>query len=448
MQPADQQLTIALVEAPLLHGVGGPGRFRGRFFFSVQGIQIAFGPGLVGGEVPQPLNLMGRNCMKKVLSLVTAAVVALSATSQAQAQARFGLFDLGVYGGGAASTDWVEIGNEDFGPGLAPIFGATAGFFATPRFGLRLHFAYMPSRFFRTESFFGTGPDRDEDILFGRFGRDGYPLNNYFYDLDLVFRPFADPTGIANFLGATYFFIGGGGLTSDIAGSRGGFLNEDEDFAANTVGQGTVGLGFSLLPITSGIGLFAELAAHGYDSPVHVSEAEERLGIEDKFAVTTRLVAGLKFSFGGRAPAPVFVPAPAPAPMPAPAPEMQTVRVCVVDAGDLREVQATVNPTTGDTLVNGRPFEAVYPATVGYAGGQDFFIRNQPITVNRTRYVKFGLTRIVPADALVRAGEFQGVPAFRDRNATGTAEVLYVPVRPGCEFQTYQREQAVRGVRG
>jgi hypothetical protein len=303
----------------------------------------------------------------------------------------------------------------------------------------------MPSRFFRTENFFDRGPDRDDDVLFGN--RDSYTLNNYFYDLDIVFRPWADPTGIANFLGSSYFFLGAGGLTSDVAGSRGGFLNEDEDFAANTVGQGTVGLGFNLLPITNNIGLFAELAAHGYDSPVHVDDEDERLGIEDKFAVTTRLVAGLKFSFGGRTPepAPVFMPAPAPEPV---RQEMTPVRVCVVEGGELREVDAMVNPATGDTTVNQRRFGDVYPGTTGYAAGQDFFIRNEAITFNRTRYVRFGLTRIVPANALTRAGEFQGVPIFRDRASTGTAEVLYVPVRTGCEFQTYQREQAVRGVRG
>lgn len=394
--------------------------------------------------------------MKKILSLAAAALLALGTANQAQAQARFGLFDIGIYGGGAVSTDWVEFrtglggdeGEEEgYGPGLAPIFGATVGFFGTPKFGLRLHFAYMPSRLFRTDQFFQTGPDND-DIFFDE--NNDWPLNNYFYDLDIVFRPWADPTGIASFLGSSYFFLGAGGLTTDVAASRSGFIGDDEGFAENTVGQGTVGLGFNLIPISNNVGLFAELAAHGYDSPIHVS-AEDEDFIEDKFAVTTRLVAGLKFSFGGRdepmavAPAPL---PPPPAPAPAPMPEMRSIRVCVVEGGQLREVDAMVDPATADTVVDGRRFSDVYPSTIGYAGGQDFFIRNEPITVNRTRYVKFGLTRIVPANALAPAGEVQGVTVFRDASGTGTPEVLYVPVRSGCEFQTYQREQAVRGVRG
>ena len=400
--------------------------------------------------------------MKKVLLLAAAALLALGTATPSSAQSRLGIFDLGIYGGGAVSTDWFEVrtglggdeGDEEgYGPGLAPIFGATVGFFATPRFGLRLHFAYMPSRLFRTDQFFQTGPD-DDDIFFDE--DDGWPLNNYFYDLDLVFRPFADPTGIASFLGASYLFIGAGGLTSDVAASRAGFIGDDEGFADNTVGQGTVGLGFNLIPITRNVGIFAELAAHGYDSPVHIRDdgiidGDFGVEVEDKFAVTTRLVAGLKFSFGGRDEPVAFAPAPLPPPpppAPAPMPEMRSVRVCVVEGGQLREVDAMVDPATADTTVDGRRFSDVYPSTIGYAGGQDFFIRNEPITVNRTRYVKFGLTRIVPASALAPAGTYQGVTVFRDASGTGTPEVLYVPVRSGCEFQTYQREQAVRGVRG
>jgi hypothetical protein len=127
---------------------------------------------------------------------------------------------------------------------------------------------------------------------------------------------------------------------------------------------------------------------------------------------------------------------------------MIPIRVCVVEGGELREVEAMVSPATGDTLVNQRRFSDVYPETMGYAATRDFYIRSEAVTWNRTRYVQFGLTRIIPANALIRAGEYQGVPVFRERNVTGTSDVLYMPVRSGCEFQVYQREQAVRGVRG
>ena len=154
---------------------------------------------------------------------------------------------------------------------------------------------------------------------------------------------------------------------------------------------------------------------------------------------------GLTFLVGSRTPALTRAYAPLPAPAP---PAMIPIRVCVVEGGELREVEAMVSPATGDTLVNQRRFSEVYPETMGYAATQDFYIRGEAVTWNRTRYVQFGLTRIIPANALIRAGEYQGVPVFRERHVTGTPDVLYMPVRSGCEFQVYQREQAVRGVRG
>ena len=74
-------------------------------------------------------------------------------------------------------------------------------------------------------------------------------------------------------------------------------LSYDPEYA--TVGQGNVGIGFDILPLTSGVGLFGELAVHGYDSPAHVYVENTA---SDKFAFTTRGVLGLKFSFGAEAP--------------------------------------------------------------------------------------------------------------------------------------------------
>jgi hypothetical protein len=157
---------------------------------------------------------------------------------------------------------------------------------------------------------------------------------------------------------------------------------------------------------------------------------------------------GLTFLVGSRAPAPVRAYAPTIPAAEAARPGMVPIRVCVVDAGELREVDATVNAATGDTTVSQRRFGELYPESAGYAATRDFYLRGEAVTFNRTRYVRYGLTRIIPAGALTRAGEYQGVPVFRERSVAGMPDVLYVPVRSGCEFQVYQREQSVRGVRG
>lgn len=47
-----------------------------------------------------------------------------------------------------------------------------------------------------------------------------------------------------------------------------------------------------------------------------------------------------------------------------------------------------------------------------------------------------------------RAGEFRGMPLFAEAGDTGIPAVLYVMVRPGCEFHPYQVDYVVGAVRG
>jgi hypothetical protein len=399
--------------------------------------------------------------MKRLLtSALAAALVVAGATGNAAAQddmmgRRASLFDLGIYGGGAFSTDWFEIGEEGYSPGVAPIFGAQATYWLSPSFGLRLNGAYMPSNL----------PEPGDDNFFGEDNNDNYVQNNYFYDLDLVYRPFFWSAG-NGFLSSLYLFIGGGGLTTNIAGQspypgclavpqwlvNGVCLSDSPTHS--TVGQGTAGLGLDLFPITSGLGLFLEGAVHGYDSPAHVEEDAQNA--EDRFAFTPRLVLGLKASFGNILPPPPVVVPPPPPVTPPPPPvtpppptgdQIVDVRVCVVQDGNLTEVTAQYNQTRGDTTVNGTPFSTAYPATTGYAANAGWFINNEAITFNNRRYVKYGLPRVLGVTEVSRAGEVQGVSVFSE-GGNMNAEVIYVPVRPGCEFQPYQTEIKTGGVRG
>jgi len=120
----------------------------------------------------------------------------------------------------------------------------------------------------------------------------------------------------------------------------------------------------------------------------------------------------------------------------------------VVQNGTLMMVTAQYNTATSDTTVNGQRFATAYPATTGYAAGATWFINNEPIMVNGRRYVKYGLPRVIGVNDVTRTGEFMGVPVFAEAGATPTTEVVYVPVRPGCEFQPYQLDVKVGGVRG
>lgn len=158
---------------------------------------------------------------------------------------------------------------------------------------------------------------------------------------------------------------------------------------------------------------------------------------------------------GGAAREPAAV-APAAAPPP---PVGQTPRadivVCVVQDGELRMVQAQYDTRTGDTLVDGRPFAAAYPDTIGYAAGAAWYVTNEHMSLNGKRYVKYGLPRVIGPHELTRAGEYRGVPLFAEKGKAvvqtehgQTSDFRYVPVRPGCEFQPYEYHANVGAVRG
>lgn len=423
--------------------------------------------------------------MKRLLtSAAVAAVLVAGAGSDAQAQEmmmnrRASLFDLGLYAGYSWTSDWATSANfPNPTIGDAPVFGATATFWANPFIGVRSHLAYIPS---------GFGPRSDNAVVGfpGRglrpvpdfFDSDGRYVNNYLYDLNLVFRPlFAMENGI---LSSLYGFLGGGALTTNVAGNDGCVFPYNLESAClpldprlATVGQGTAGLGFNVIafPGLAGVGIFAEGAAHVYDSPMHFGPAwtgNPRVpgAVDEDFVLTARGVAGLKFAFGDVGPEEAIVvppppPPPPPAPVPVPVPVTppppvveNPIRVCVIQGTALTDVDAIYVPSRGDTLVvvNGvrRPFAEVYPAVAPqYAASATWYVNNDRFTFMNRNYVKFGLTRVISPNELTRIGETQGVGVYAQPGMATPPDVIFVPVRPGCEFQPYQYEPVSRRVRG
>lgn len=125
------------------------------------------------------------------------------------------------------------------------------------------------------------------------------------------------------------------------------------------------------------------------------------------------------------------------------APTTRTISVCVLRNGALKEVSAAYNTKTGDTLVTISTgpvyFHAVYPEDASYAAGHAWYFRNNALRHRGQRYRKYGLPRILGISEIERAGSTVGpVPLYVEKGTTGLPEVLYVPVRVGCEFQPYQ----------
>jgi len=130
---------------------------------------------------------------------------------------------------------------------------------------------------------------------------------------------------------------------------------------------------------------------------------------------------------------------------PVPAAPAQTAAVCVVEAGQLREVQVAVG--AGDSLLaDGRRLADVYPAAAlgSYAAATRWYLAGMPITYSGRRYTKYEGPRVLAVAEVRRAGEFLGVPVFVAANHPQAERpaVIYVPTRRGCEFQAYRTEMA------
>lgn len=126
-------------------------------------------------------------------------------------------------------------------------------------------------------------------------------------------------------------------------------------------------------------------------------------------------------------------------------PTTQTISVCVLSNGALKEVSASRNTRTYDTLVTvpSGPvhFRAVYPNDASYAADHVWYINNNALRHRGRRYRKYGLPRVLGVSEIARVTSSVGpVPLFAETGAPDLPEVLYVPVRVGCEFQPYQLE--------
>lgn len=121
--------------------------------------------------------------------------------------------------------------------------------------------------------------------------------------------------------------------------------------------------------------------------------------------------------------------------------------VCVVDrttSTGLRELPGKVD-ADGTVLVrSGRgsaPLSTVHPVTLvaGYAGNESWSRGSEPLRFSGRSYLRTGGERRVPMNLLRRAGDHRGVPLFASPEED-SPEALYVPLRPGCVFQAYVRE--------
>jgi hypothetical protein len=92
-------------------------------------------------------------------------------------------------------------------------------------------------------------------------------------------------------------------------------------------------------------------------------------------------------------------------------------------------------------LIDGTPFRRVHAETAPpYAASAPWYRNGRPVVHGGDVYYQNGLTRELSAHELERVGEFEKVPLFGLADPSSDEEgLLFVPVRPGCMFQPYNR---------
>lgn len=120
------------------------------------------------------------------------------------------------------------------------------------------------------------------------------------------------------------------------------------------------------------------------------------------------------------------------------------INVCVIVNKSLTHVKANYNRTTGDTTVtvNGqtRKFSEVYPdASKDYAANASWYVNHEAVSFQGKSFDKYGLPRVLGVNEITKAGEYKGVNVYVEAGYDGPIDIIYIPVRGGCEFQPYER---------
>jgi hypothetical protein len=134
-----------------------------------------------------------------------------------------------------------------------------------------------------------------------------------------------------------------------------------------------------------------------------------------------------------------------------PALSQNTVKVneCVIEKGVLKKIEVDYNMATGDRTitVNGvaKKFYDLYPQEgPEYAAKSTWYINSDPVAYNGASFVKYGLPRVLTPQEIEKTGAYKGIGVYTEYGMTPQqvkeTEVIYIPVRSGCEFQPYQRE--------
>jgi hypothetical protein len=121
----------------------------------------------------------------------------------------------------------------------------------------------------------------------------------------------------------------------------------------------------------------------------------------------------------------------------------EPIRVCVIEDDMLKEILAYYDKNIGTTYVDrdGKllKLDEVFPIENGYSGGKSWYTNNEEIKCFGKPYVKYGLPRVLAVNEVEKIGVYDKVGLYAEAGSPESApEIIYIPVKPGCEFQPYQ----------
>ena len=106
------------------------------------------------------------------------------------------------------------------------------------------------------------------------------------------------------------------------------------------------------------------------------------------------------------------------------------VMQCVIRNGRIETVALRVGETNAVAM----------PLDSGYIANLEWFKTAEPLSFAGDHYIMYGLPRVVGSTDLEPINTFRGVTVFVEAVTDHERpEVIYLPTRPGCEFQPYMR---------
>lgn len=322
---------------------------------------------------------------------------AFLAVSPGRALAQYAHWELNLHAGLLYDDLFEEAHSE-------PIFGAAVMRHYDNGFGAGVNFDYVPA---------------GQTIVYHNI-REG-DVNAYLYTFDVDYT-IPSP-------GPLYFFLGSGvgaatvkidsALVEADGGPRSGpGAGENRDFLKETQTNFLVAPFFGLKVLNSRTDPWFAFKIEARDPIIRFPRRIKTYPNLNEKTNTHRwtnnwaLLAGFSFLFGGAphpAPAPVVCPAcPPPAPVTQPAP--QPAMIC--------------------------------------ADNEWWYTSDAPITVDGRTWIKFGSSRAIPRDDLVRIGEVGEIPVYVEHDAVQPWDQIWVPLCEEGYYQPYVPEREVRGTTG